>query len=588
MYEKINWSKIFLYFSSIFGLIFLILIPPFQTPDEPVHFYRAYQVSTGGLLSENKDGNLGGEIPTSIIELQQLINPDEISFNPQNKQGINQISTAFDIKLNSDDTVFVHFPSSAVYPPIVYLPQVIGIWVSKLLGLPAIYLIYFARIFSLAFYVFLIFKALKIIPILKGLLFIIALLPMSIQQSIAMGPDALALSTFILLVSIIFSMKFDESDIKISKKTFVVLLILCILIALSKYVYVFALLLLLLIPKEKFRFNKLKSIVGIWIVCFVLVLSWLLYTQSNDAASFAVDPMEQLFTIFQNPFYFIFLLFNTFIQNELLIQSYIGIIGWLDTRLPTIAIFFFVSFIGYILAKEATIFNNTHLIRKFSKFDLLVIITSAILMIFFTELLLYLAWHQDVNTNYIDGLQGRYFIIPSILVFALLIFMGKYLNKIFLIVLVIFLLIISFTLSNRYWQYSDISLNSEITSLNSEYPVVEIKTKYAIDNFEHLNSVLNIKGWVFYEELLNEDFNVLVVFNNGNETYSYKTVEESRPDVTNAFSDSIDVNLDNSGFNTNLYIDDVPPGKYKIYLYLVGNDSIYYSIDLNMEILIEG
>ena len=43
----------FLYFALVFGLSLLVIVPPFQAPDEQHHFFRAYQVSEGIMVGEH-------------------------------------------------------------------------------------------------------------------------------------------------------------------------------------------------------------------------------------------------------------------------------------------------------------------------------------------------------------------------------------------------------------------------------------------------------------------------------------------------------------------------------------------------------
>ena len=40
-------AAVFAGLALLFGSIFVFLIPPFQSPDEPNHFLRAFQVSEG-------------------------------------------------------------------------------------------------------------------------------------------------------------------------------------------------------------------------------------------------------------------------------------------------------------------------------------------------------------------------------------------------------------------------------------------------------------------------------------------------------------------------------------------------------------
>jgi len=61
-------EKVFLVVSLIFWILFCLVTPPFQVVDEDAHFYRAYQVSEGGILAERGWKTVGGFLPKSLKE----------------------------------------------------------------------------------------------------------------------------------------------------------------------------------------------------------------------------------------------------------------------------------------------------------------------------------------------------------------------------------------------------------------------------------------------------------------------------------------------------------------------------------------
>ena len=61
-------EKFFLALGLFFGLMFIVLTPPFQVPDETNHFFRAWQVSEGGLSAVKQDSRVGGFIPQSLVK----------------------------------------------------------------------------------------------------------------------------------------------------------------------------------------------------------------------------------------------------------------------------------------------------------------------------------------------------------------------------------------------------------------------------------------------------------------------------------------------------------------------------------------
>ncbi len=76
-------QKIFLFISIIWGVLTIFVIPPFQVPDEPNHFLRAYQIADGNFIPKTLNNQVGGFIPINIIELCKCYN--SIHFHPEQK-----------------------------------------------------------------------------------------------------------------------------------------------------------------------------------------------------------------------------------------------------------------------------------------------------------------------------------------------------------------------------------------------------------------------------------------------------------------------------------------------------------------------
>jgi hypothetical protein len=49
---SIQPTRIFVLFALIFGILFIVVTPPFQVPDEGAHFSRAYQISQFHIIGE--------------------------------------------------------------------------------------------------------------------------------------------------------------------------------------------------------------------------------------------------------------------------------------------------------------------------------------------------------------------------------------------------------------------------------------------------------------------------------------------------------------------------------------------------------
>ena len=115
--------RVFLVLAAVFGLAFLVLTPPFQVPDEHVHFYRAYHVSQLKVTGNVLEGKLAGDVlPISLGETAWGLS-EGIPFHPEKKQDVKKIFEAFKRPLKPEAVIFTDFRGALVYSPIAYLPQ---------------------------------------------------------------------------------------------------------------------------------------------------------------------------------------------------------------------------------------------------------------------------------------------------------------------------------------------------------------------------------------------------------------------------------------------------------------------------------
>ena len=61
-------EKKFVYLAIIFGMIIMVLTPPFQAPDENNHFKKAYVISKGNIFPEEQDGKAGFYLPKEMVQ----------------------------------------------------------------------------------------------------------------------------------------------------------------------------------------------------------------------------------------------------------------------------------------------------------------------------------------------------------------------------------------------------------------------------------------------------------------------------------------------------------------------------------------
>ncbi|MFK7785076.1 MAG: DUF2142 domain-containing protein [Crocinitomicaceae bacterium] len=413
---------VFLLLSSIFGVLFVLLTPPFQSPDENRHFYRAYHISQGSFSAKKVDGRVGGFLPKKV---RKSLKPfDSMRGQQETITSRNEINRAIHDEV--DNTIeFVDFPSVAVYTPISYLPQAVGIRLARLFSGSPIIAVYAGRLVALLSWMLILFFAIKTTPILKWMFVVLALLPMSLYISASLSSDTVTNAIVFLLLAVLFKQAF--SDQQQSKKDFLILSLLVVLLASAKFIYSPLVLLYFLIPLKNFqskkefilRFLMLSALVLITASCWPLIqgVGYVPYADYNVEYRDQVNLLQcsdihnQLGHITSHPTFVFRAIGNSIYESfNVYYMGFIGNFGWGESPLSSFWLVF-----GYIgLALVALIDNRPEIKINTSK-RVLVFGSFSILfaLIVISQLLIWTCVGGDVVQN----LQGRYFIPVGPLLF---------------------------------------------------------------------------------------------------------------------------------------------------------------------------
>ena len=66
--EKINMARLFLIISLFFGMIFIFIVPSFQSPDESAHYTKSYMISKGDFLPDKYSDKYGYCVPNDTVQ----------------------------------------------------------------------------------------------------------------------------------------------------------------------------------------------------------------------------------------------------------------------------------------------------------------------------------------------------------------------------------------------------------------------------------------------------------------------------------------------------------------------------------------
>ena len=157
--KEFEVSKVFLLIMIPLGIMHMFLSPLGRIPDEIYHSRRAYEVSLGHFITDIDEVNdeRGRMLPQDL----RVVVPENISYTAF-KERIDVVEKEY---AGTED--FMTFPCVAVYTFISYVPQAIGIVISRLFTDNFLIQLYCARFVNLAVYTAIIYISLKIIPFKK-------------------------------------------------------------------------------------------------------------------------------------------------------------------------------------------------------------------------------------------------------------------------------------------------------------------------------------------------------------------------------------------------------------------------------------
>jgi uncharacterized membrane protein len=409
----------FLIIGSIFGILFLVLTPPFQVPDEINHFYRAYHIADGNLSAIKQDNRLGGFIPQSLI--QAIAKNANIKGSPFTKTSFRHIEKQLQLPLEDEPKEFVDFPNVALYTPISYAPQSLVIALMKRLHIAPVKILYVTRFSMLLLWLATVFYMVKKLPIFQWFFSLIALLPMSLFINMSVSADVVTNILCFLWIGHVFKLAFGDKVVDI--KDIVLLFVLSILLSSAKYVYTPSVFLVFLIPASKyFNWSTSKSVLlhlSIIFIAFAVAFkgssyashTYIAYADYNKAYNVGIDiPIGvdingQMAYLKANPKKIIEVVVTGFCESFLMLKNtYIGVLGWLDVRIPML--FIYLGYVSILLVLLYENFINKHKIGYKQRIILLLVSS---LMMFLVYLSQYLSW-AAVGSEYCGSIQGRYFI----------------------------------------------------------------------------------------------------------------------------------------------------------------------------------
>ncbi len=419
-------EKLYLMLSLLMGVVFLVIFPPMSAPDEECHFAMAYSFSNEFLggertiqevgLRENGNSCMFYQIPARETDAEciQRVYDFEYVWQYPGYEDYNQIVSEIS-KLPADGEQFGsyfigRFTNGSF---LAYLPAILGITISRIIGLGGMQLIFIGRLFNYLFFVGMIYLAIKKIPIGKRILMVTALFPITLELGASYSYDSILIaSTYYFIASILY-LYYKEN--KIGAKDIIPLIVSMLFVSSAKVVYSFVGLLTLLLPCGKYKkpIYKWAVFLGVFFVA-ILISLWgsssgiSNYVQTDDTAyytlTYMINHIDEV----------IFLILNSIIVNNEYYMGTLGgeLLGWLDFKISfvVVGITFGICYLSTLRKNNAEKINC----------NVGIIFTGVFVFIVMLLFVTTVMW-TPIGNQVVEGFQGRYLleIIPMPLIASL-------------------------------------------------------------------------------------------------------------------------------------------------------------------------
>lgn len=399
-------DRFFLIAGLLSGLAFAVVTPPFQVPDEPTHFYRAYALSEGEPWAQGEGEELGAALPASLEELGTDLLGD-LPFRPGRTIAPEKILRALRVPLEEERRAFIDYRTSAQFTLVPYLPQAAGIAIARGLGAPALGLLYAARLANLLVATALIAAGLRRLPSYSWLLTLLALTPMALFLRASVSADALSTALAFLLAGTVARLAWGKEEPGGWREVAVATACAAAL-CLSKPVYLPLAGLVVLIPAARLpggrRAPALALVALITAAAFLLALATASAVDVPVRPGSPVDRDRQIQDSLTDPVRVAGILTNDYLrQGDRYVAQIVGQLGWLDTNLPRPLLW------GYVIALALLALCDSRRevdVKPWQRAPLGLIVLATVALVSASQ---YAAW-TPYGADFVEGIQGRYFI----------------------------------------------------------------------------------------------------------------------------------------------------------------------------------
>lgn len=398
--KKRKIEELFVISALIVGIMYIFTITPFSVPDEARHFVTAYSQSSSVIGQQALD--MDGNVISNSMLWEQGMDPTRDSY----------VDTVHGLTGNCKDgkTISTIPPLNGPYY-LAYIPQIIGLVCARIAGLNFIQVIYAGRLSALLIYCLVMYWAIKIIPYKKSMLFIIGMLPITLQQVMSYSYDSTLIDVTFLMIAVLLN-KLADKNHGMSKKMWLLFVVSMVIVASIKFVYlpIWGLILFVSLKNKNDNIQKYSAcavggIISLAVIIFGRTKTLKSAMQIGGATASITAKNVSLGYCLANPIWSIEVVWRTLerVSSEYLGQLIGTSLGRLNISIPTVIL---VGFILIFLISTLEVKNEYIPISKNVKYwsvFCIIIIGGLVLLSMFWS------W-TPISANVIQGVQGRYFL----------------------------------------------------------------------------------------------------------------------------------------------------------------------------------
>lgn len=406
----------------ISGLQIGVKTPALLSPDEHAHLVRAYTLISGEWEMHTPAGrSTAAWIDPALAEfinVHRKRNRVAVGRSPGPPPTKAALVDAANASLSaSAQPIALSAPGAAVYPPIAYIPQGLALGSARALHLPMGLAYGLARVVTLVTSAAVLYAAFQLVtpsPLQLALL----TLPMSLFQLASAALDGFSTSMAVLAISLYQALSEAQPRHRTSLH---VCLVLCILVVVPARLHLWPLLILPFISSRKLKQS------WAWftsLACLSTVLIWVARVSRSTVdlrrAQLSTDTFQTAIHALSHPSELIALLVRTLTNQELqsfYVRSFIGVLGWLHLPLEPPQAYKMLALMLAVCTVLTVIWTRQQPWRRLLKQTRWLLVGMAMLSALSVFLLLLVSWTPDpTRAQLIEGVQGRYFLVPALMV----------------------------------------------------------------------------------------------------------------------------------------------------------------------------